>query len=247
MATTKQAQQGGRSDPQSAQQQGTGQQSTQGESPQQMQRTGGGQRGGMSRRGQFAPSFAASPFTLMRALNDEMGRLFEGFLTGSGTGGLGQSDLGRMPALAQATDFVPQIQVFERNNRLVIRADLPGVERGDVRVEIRDDAVVLQGERREEREDRRGGIYVSEVVAGSFYREIPLPENVNVDQATAIFRDGVLEIVIPETEQAREPRRLDVQDASQSRDQSQAQGSGGSQSQAQASGGSQSQAAGSGS
>jgi HSP20 family protein len=231
MATTKQAQ-GGRSEQQSAQQQGTGQQSTQGQSPQQMQRTGGGQRGGMSRRGQFAPSFGASPFTLMRALNDEMGRLFESFLTGSSPGALTQSDLGRMPALAQAADWAPQIQVFERNNRLVIRADLPGVDRGDVQVEIRDDAVVIQGERREEHEKRRGGIYVSEVVAGSFYREIPLPENVNVDQATAIFRDGVLEIVIPETQQAREPRRLDVQEASQSRDQSQSQSAGGSQAQA---------------
>jgi HSP20 family protein len=168
----------------------------------------------------------------MRALNDEMGRLFESFLTGSGTGGLAQSDLGRMPALAQAADWVPQIEVFERNNRLVIRADLPGVERGDVRVEIRDDAVVIQGDRQEEHEKRQGGIYVSEVVRGSFYREIPLPENVNVNDATAVFRDGVLEIVIPETQQASEPRRLDVQDASQSRDQSQAQGSAGSQSQA---------------
>jgi HSP20 family protein len=232
MATTKQGQQTGQSDQQSAQQQGTGQQGTQGQSAQQMQRTGGGQRGGMSRRGQFAPSFAASPFTLMRALNDEMGRLFEGFLTGSAPGSLTQSDLGRMPALAQVADWIPQVEVFERNNRLVIRADLPGVERGDVRVEIRDDAVVLQGERREEQERRQGGVYVSEVVSGSFYREIPLPENVNVDQATAIFRDGVLEIVIPETQQAREPRRLDVQDASQSRDQSQAQSSTGSQAQA---------------
>jgi HSP20 family protein len=231
MATTKQAQQGGRSEQQSAQQQGTGQQSTQGQSPQQMQRSGG-QRGGMSRRGQFAPSFAASPFTLMRALNDEMGRLFEGFLTGSSPGALTQSDLGRMPALADVADWTPQIQVFERNNRLVIRADLPGVDRENVQVEIRDDAVVIQGERREEHEQRRGGVYVSEVVAGSFYREIPLPENVNVDQATAIFRDGVLEIVIPETQQAREPRRLDVQEASQSRDQSQSQSAGGSQAQA---------------
>jgi HSP20 family protein len=232
MATTKQGQQTGRSEQQSAQQQGTGQQSTQGQSAQQMQRSGGGQRGGMSRRGQFAPSFAASPFTLMRALNDEMGRLFEGFLTGSAPGSLTQSDLGRMPALAQVADWIPQVEVFERNNRLVIRADLPGVERGDVRVEIRDDAVVIQGERREEQEKRQGGVYVSEVVSGSFYREIPLPENVSVDQATAIFRDGVLEIVIPETQQAREPRRLDVQDASQSRDQSQAQSSTGSQAQA---------------
>jgi len=232
MATTKQAQQGGRSDPQSAQQQGTGQQGTgqqgtPGQSAQPMQRMGGGQRGGMARRGQFAPSFAASPFTLMRALNDEMGRLFEGFLTGSAPGALTQSDIGQMPALAQTADWTPRVEAFERDNRLVIRADLPGVDRGDVRGDIRDDAVILQGERREEHERRQGGIYVSEVVSGSFYREIPLPENVNVDEATAAFRDGVLEIVIPETQQAREPRRLDVQDASQSRDQSQSQSTGG--------------------
>jgi HSP20 family protein len=158
-----------------------------------------------------------------------MGRLFEDFVLGSGSRMRGFSDIGQglMPrGLAETAAWSPQIEVFERDNQLIVRADLPGVDRGDVQVEVRDDAVVIQGERREEHEEQRGNYYVSELVRGRFYREIPLPEGVDTNNATAVFRDGVLEVVIPETQQESRRRQLEVKEAPPSGQQAQTQTAG---------------------
>jgi HSP20 family protein len=227
MASREQTQPGGKSEQQSSPKQQSSQQQSSQQRPQAMRMAGGQrQQAGLSRGGQFAPLLGASPFTLMRRFNEEMGRLFEDFIIGSGSRMRGFPDVGQglMPrGLADVATWSPQIEVFERDNQLIVRADLPGVDRGDVQVEIRDDAVVIQGERREEREEQRGNYYVSEVARGSFYREIPLPEGVNTDNATAVFRDGVLEIVIPEMQQESRRRQLEVKEAPPTGQQAQAQ------------------------
>ena len=103
--------------------------------------------------------------------------------------------------------------MFERDNQLVIRADLPGLKKDDVQIELRDDSVVIQGERQEERKEEREGFYSTERTYGRFYREIPLPEGADTDEATATFRDGVLEIAIPRAEGETRGRQLEIQDA----------------------------------
>jgi HSP20 family protein len=91
----------------------------------------------------------------------------------------------------------PQVELFERGNNLIIRADLPGLSRDDIDVEIEDDALVIRGERRNEFEDEQEGYYRSERSYGSFYRAIPLPDNVDASQCNATFKDGVLEVTLP--------------------------------------------------
>jgi HSP20 family protein len=105
--------------------------------------------------------------------------------------------------------WAPQIEVFQRENELVIRADLPGMKRDDITVDITEDAVTIQGERRQESEEEREGVYRSERVYGSFYRAIPLPEAAIIEQANATFRDGVLEITMPVPPKSK-GRRIEI-------------------------------------
>jgi HSP20 family protein len=105
--------------------------------------------------------------------------------------------------------WAPQIEVFQRDNELVVRADLPGMTRDDVAVEVTEEAVTIQGERRHESEEEREGFYRSERIYGSFYRVIPLPEGAISEQAKANFRDGVLEITMPAPPKSK-GRRIEI-------------------------------------
>ena len=203
------------------QNQSTGQQGGQ-QGGQQMQssqtsgeRTGGmqaeeqRQRGGrMARRGSFAPSmfaispsavFSMGPFELMRRFTDELDRAFEGLGIARGAGG------------GEIQMWTPSVEVFERDNNLVVRAELPGLDKDDVKVELTDDGLVIEGERRREHEERLEGGYRSEIEYGRFYRQIPLPEGVNVDQAQARMNNGVLEVAIPMAETRRQRRSIQVE------------------------------------
>jgi HSP20 family protein len=101
--------------------------------------------------------------------------------------------------------FAPKVDLFKKDGKVVVRADLPGVKLDDVSVEITDNAVVIEGERSYEHEEDERGVYRLERSYGRFHREVPLPEGVKAESATATFKNGVLEIAIeaPETEQRR--------------------------------------------
>jgi|SRR5215510_3929490 len=154
----------------------------------------------------LAERLTATPFTFMRRFGEEMDRLFEDF-------GIGNAWLTPMLEKAQLPRGVwsPQVEVFERDNQLVLRADLPGLTKDDLNVEVSDNGIVIEGERKNEYEDKGEGYYRSERSYGKFYRRIPLPEGARAEEASADFSNGVLEITIPAPE--REPskaRRLEI-------------------------------------
>lgn len=115
-----------------------------------------------------------SPFDLMRRLTEQM------------------FGVGALPRAAEV--WSPHIEVFERDGKLNVTADLPGMSKDDVRVELRDNNLVLEGERKEEKREDREGYFVTERSYGSFYRVIPLPDEVDAGSARATFRNGVLEL-----------------------------------------------------
>lgn len=109
------------------------------------------------------------------------------------------------------TLWSPQVEIFERGNNLVVRADLPGLSRENVDVELDDDALIIRGERQSDTENEDEGFYHSERSYGSFYRAIPLPEGIDASSCNATFRDGVLEVTLPKPQQQpSRSRRIDV-------------------------------------
>ena len=92
-----------------------------------------------------------------------------------------------------------------------ILAELPGLSPNEVRVEVDDDGVILQGERQVEREANEGGMRRSERQFGMFYRRIPLPEGADPEQAKAKFHDGILEITMPAPNKQTERRQIQVE------------------------------------
>jgi len=155
---------------------------------------------------EIAQRIAATPFALMKRFNDEMEHLFGDF--GAGRGLLapltGRGNL--LPGI-----WAPQVEIFERDDELVVRADLPGLTKDDVKVEVADDGITIEGERKQETEDQREGYYRSERSYGKFYRTLPLPDGVDSEEATATFRNGVLEVTMPAPKRAeRKSRRLEI-------------------------------------
>lgn len=149
------------------------------------------------------------PFRMLERFADEIDSVFDNF--GIGRGWLMPRSL--RTAGAGTELWVPQVEVTQQGNELVVRADLPGMKKEDIQVDITDDEVTLSGERRREEETEKGGLYRSERSYGFFTRSIRLPEGAMTDQAKAAFKDGVLEIRMPAPpEQVTRGRRLEIKE-----------------------------------
>ena len=166
------------------------------------------QQGGQLSRRERDWAMPFTPFSLMRRFADQMDRMFEDF---------GFPSLERFGRSSGTEMFSPQVEMFERDRKLVVRADLPGMTKDDVKVEVTEDAIVIEGERRYEHEVNEEGIYRSERSYGRFYREIPLPEGVKTDNATANFKNGVLEIAMDASEAGKNRKRIEIKGEDTSR------------------------------
>ena len=93
--------------------------------------------------------------------------------------------------------------VFEDENRLIVRLEVPGMEKEDMNIEVLDDALVVSGEKRFERQATEGRWRVMQCAYGSFRRVVPLPVAVKADEARASYNNGVLRVEIPKTEASK--------------------------------------------
>ena len=159
------------------------------------------QERGLTRREDYLPSrdfFSLDPFAMMRRLTEEMDRAF------GATFGLSRS-------LGQAGIWSPPVEVWEHDNNFEIRAELPGMNKDDVKVECTDQEIIIEGERRREEEKKEGGVYRSERSYGRFYRAIPLPDGADPEKAKAEFKNGILQLSVPVSESKRHARRIPIQ------------------------------------
>ena len=148
------------------------------------------------------------PFALLRQITSELDRAFE-----APFGSAIRWPSARGFALPEAATWAPQIDVIERDNRLVTRVDLPGLKKEDVKVEIADGSLTISGERRSEREEEQDNVYRRERSYGSFYRAVPLPDGAKLDSVTATFVDGVLEVSVPLPAKAEsKPRTVTIEE-----------------------------------
>jgi HSP20 family protein len=174
------------------------------------------QHNGQSRTQRKAPTGetaeSLAPSSLVRKFMNEVDRLAEDLGVGRGLfsaleGGLPNSTRGA---------WSPQVEMFERDGELVLQADLPGLSKEEVKVELVDNALIIEGERRDKREEKRAGFYSSERSYGKFYRRLPLPQGANTEDARASFHDGVLEVTMPAPKgEAKTARKLEINDETQ--------------------------------
>jgi len=128
---------------------------------------------------------ADDPLAFMRRITEELDRAFGP-----------REDLPWMPELYPRM-WAPQIEVFERDEKFIVRVDLPGLKKEDVKIEVTHDELTIEGERKLEKEEKEEGVYRTERTYGRFFRRIELPEYVKAENAVAVFKSGVLEIEMP--------------------------------------------------
>jgi len=167
----------------------------------------GSQQTGMQTRGSM-PSllsmtprdfFSMSPFALMRRFTEELDRAF------SGAAGMQSSSGSEQPIT-----WIPTVEVRQSGDNLVVCADLPGLSENDVKLEATEDGLIIQGERHQEHQTEERGFRQSERSYGRFWRLVPLPENAQIEQAKADFKNGVLEVTIPVPEMEQKRRTIPI-------------------------------------
>ena len=107
--------------------------------------------------------------------------------------------------LFAAKPFVPITDVFLRDEDLVVRVELPGIEPEDLKVTVEDGYLVIRGERKQDEEVKQDRYYRMEASYGTFERFIPLPEGFEEPKIEAVYSDGVLEVIVPAAAKALEP------------------------------------------
>ena len=153
----------------------------------------------MGGTGLMRPGIPPSPWELMGRMSEELNQLFDS-IGGVGTAPVRGRAAGAEGAVTTPTILVPQIDVLQRPDAVVVRADLPGMSADDIEVTVQDGRLVISGERREERREEGEGFVRSEISYGTFYRTIPLPDGADENNIAAIFRNGVLEVTVPVSE-----------------------------------------------
>jgi HSP20 family protein len=154
------------------------------------------------------PRTTHDPFALLRQMTAELDRAFDEPFWPTF----------RLPTMKAVEGkggaaWAPKVDVFEKDDRFVTRVDLPGVKKEDVTVEVTDGYLALGGTRTREKEEKKDNVFRTEREYGRFYRAIPLPEGVKLEEMKATFADGVLEVSVPLP--ARAPatvRKIEIQE-----------------------------------
>lgn len=132
----------------------------------------------------------------------DVDRLFDGFLN-RGSLFPFRRELPTWANLPALDTKIPRVDVVERDSEILVRAELPGVEKDKVDISLTEDSVTIKAETRTEQKEEKGNYYRCEITQGSYARTVALPAVVNTEQAKASFKDGLLELTLPKTEKAK--------------------------------------------
>lgn len=137
------------------------------------------------------------PFRELRTLNDEMNRLFSA-----------------VPASVDRGEFArgswsPNVDIYEDENRLIVEAELPGMNREDFEVSVENNVLTLKGERKFEKKTEGDNYHRVERAYGSFTRQFTLPQTITAEGATADFENGVLRVALPKREETK-ARKIEI-------------------------------------
>lgn len=152
-----------------------------------------------------------NPFGMMRRFTHDMERMFDDF-PGFRFPKLFRPELLPFRPEFQDVEWMPQIELLHKNGNFLVRADLPGLTKNDVKIEVTKELLTISGERKTEKEEKHEGFYRTERMYGTFFRQIALPEGVLTENATATFHNGVLEITMPMPKAEKPVRKLEIKE-----------------------------------
>ncbi len=138
-----------------------------------------------------------TPFRDLMNMQREIGRAFDSLFTDVD----GDGD--------HLSQWRPRIDVMEHADSFVIKAELPGVNRNDVKITVRENILTIKGEKKQEKEEKDKSYHRVERSYGSFERSFTLPSGVKNDKIDATYKDGVLTITLPKVEEAK-PKEIEV-------------------------------------
>jgi len=138
----------------------------------------------------------------LEAIQQEMNRLFNQSLSRWAMGDRGFN-------LLEGT-WSPAVDVFDAKDHILVKADLPGLNKDDIEVSVEGDTLTIKGEKKEERESEGKNYVRSERFYGGFHRLISLPSPVDAANVKAVYRSGVLEITLPKKEEAK-PKAIPIE------------------------------------
>ena len=144
---------------------------------------------------QKAPARALSPF-------EEMDRMFDQYFR-RGWMRPWRFEWPSFPEVSLPEMKVPKVDVVDRESEVVVKAEVPGVEKKDLDISVSDNTVTIKGSTRHEEKEEKGDYYRCEISRGAFSRTVTLPANVDGGKAKANFKDGVLELVLPKVEKSK--------------------------------------------
>lgn len=101
---------------------------------------------------------------------------------------------------ASFPDKLPRVDVIDRDDELVVHAEMPGIEKNDVDISLTENTVSIKGSSKREEKEEKGDYYRCEISRGAYARTMTLPANIDPDKAKATFNDGVLELTLPKLE-----------------------------------------------
>lgn len=143
----------------------------------------------------------SEPLSIMRRMSEEMDQLVDRFIS--------RSPYPRTRS-EPAAEWTPVVEIAQTEDKLIICAELPGVKKDDVHVEVKNDRITIEGDRRPQQEGAAQQLHRSERSYGHFYRVIALPEGAEPQSASAAMHDGVLEITVPVPESGKRGRKIDI-------------------------------------
>lgn len=138
------------------------------------------------------------PFKELASLRDEIEKVFDSFF-------------GRTPHLIEREGYwVPAIDIEETDNEYIVKAELPGMKKEDIKISLTEDSLTISGERKMEKEEKGKTYHRVEMSYGKFQRSISFPSEVKPEEAKATYKDGILTITIPKSEKAK-PKEIEIE------------------------------------
>ncbi len=137
------------------------------------------------------------PFRELNLLRSQMDRIFEDLM-------------GREKEEWRQASWYPPVDIYETENEIVLKAELPGIDQKDLDVKVEDDTLILRGEKKAEREAKTENFLRAERVYGAFQRTFSLPQTVDRERIKATLKNGILTLILPKKEEVK-PKQISVQ------------------------------------